>query len=287
MIEDDARLAEMLRVYLGVDVVVLDLMLPHRRAAQRVARRGASSVLSEVCGLVELSSVKQRVLVSQCTPKQSPVHRQAVPRSCDHAGPVLGLSFSVQMALQRLAQNLADLLSLSNGQQLGPTEQVFVEQVLTFRRGMSGDYLKEDAVQNGRDKLRTGYHWPHRRDHERDSIVAGNPGAAADLHPAPGEGPKTVLVVDDDRAVGELLERFLVKEGFRVVTATSGEEGLRTARDLRPALITLDVVMRELDGWAVLRTLKSDPDLAAIPVIMVTIVDEPTQANAWAPTISC
>jgi PAS domain S-box-containing protein len=98
--------------------------------------------------------------------------------------------------------------------------------------------------------------------------------------PRPDEGPKTVLVVDDDRAVRDLLERFLVKESFRVVTATSGEEGLRAARELRPALITLDVLMKELDGWAVLRTLKSDPDLAAIPVIMVTIVDDPTQANA-------
>ena len=98
--------------------------------------------------------------------------------------------------------------------------------------------------------------------------------------PRPGEGPKTVLVVDDDRSVRDLLERFLVKEGFRVVTASSGEEGLRAARELNPALVTLDVVMKGLDGWAVLRTLKSDPDLATIPVIMVTIVDDPTQANA-------
>jgi PAS domain S-box-containing protein len=98
--------------------------------------------------------------------------------------------------------------------------------------------------------------------------------------PAPGEGPKTVLVVDDDRGVRELIERFLVKEGFRVVTAASGEECLRSARDVRPALITLDVMMKGLDGWTVLRTLKTDPDLATIPVIMVTIVDDPTQASA-------
>jgi CheY-like chemotaxis protein len=59
-----------------------------------------------------------------------------------------------------------------------------------------------------------------------------------------------------------------------VVTASSGEEGLRRARELRPDAITLDVMMPGMDGWAVLSALKADPGVAAIPVIMLTIVDD-------------
>ena len=75
-------------------------------------------------------------------------------------------------------------------------------------------------------------------------------------------------------AVRDLMQRFLTKEGFRVVTAAGGEEGLRLARELRPDAITLDVMMPGMDGWAVLSALKADPDLADIPVIMLTIVDD-------------
>jgi PAS domain S-box-containing protein len=96
----------------------------------------------------------------------------------------------------------------------------------------------------------------------------------ADLppEPAPNSG-SSVLVIDDDRVVRDLLQRFLRKEGFQVVSASSGEEGLRHARELRPAIITLDVVMPGMDGWSVLRALKVDPDLSHIPVLLVTIVD--------------
>jgi CheY-like chemotaxis protein len=88
-------------------------------------------------------------------------------------------------------------------------------------------------------------------------------------------GPATVLIVDDDRLVRDLLRRFLEKQGFRVVAAVSGEEGLRRARELRPALITLDVVMSGMDGWTLLKALKADPALQAVPVVMITIVDNP------------
>ncbi len=83
----------------------------------------------------------------------------------------------------------------------------------------------------------------------------------------------TILVIDDDASVRDLMSRFLNKLGFHVVAAASGEEGLRLARQLRPLVITLDVVMPECDGWTVLKKLKSDSALAEIPVIMVTIVD--------------
>src|SRR5262249_31510979 len=88
----------------------------------------------------------------------------------------------------------------------------------------------------------------------------------------PGAG--TVLVIDDEVAIRDLMQRYLAKEGFRVVAAAGGEEGLRLARELRPEAITLDVMMPGMDGWAVLTALKADPDVADIPVIMLTIVDD-------------
>jgi signal transduction histidine kinase/CheY-like chemotaxis protein len=84
----------------------------------------------------------------------------------------------------------------------------------------------------------------------------------------------TVLVIDDERATHDLLERELGARGYRVVHAASGREGLRLARDLRPDAITLDIIMPELDGWAVLRELKADTGLSGIPVVLVTILGD-------------
>jgi CheY-like chemotaxis protein len=89
-----------------------------------------------------------------------------------------------------------------------------------------------------------------------------------------GAGETRVLVIDDDPLARDLLQRFLCTEGFRVIGAPGGAEGLRLARALHPDVITLDVLMPGLDGWAVLSQLKADPEVAAIPVIMLTIVDE-------------
>jgi len=83
----------------------------------------------------------------------------------------------------------------------------------------------------------------------------------------------TILVIDDDPSVRDLMSRFLTKLDFHVVAAANGEEGFRLAKQIRPLLITLDVVMPECDGWTVLNRLKSDSELAEIPVIMVTVVD--------------
>jgi adenylate cyclase len=79
-----------------------------------------------------------------------------------------------------------------------------------------------------------------------------------------------VLVIDDAPRAREQIQQMLAPEGFRVVTAASGVEGLQLARELRPAVITLDVIMPHMDGWSVLTNLKSDPELADIPVIMLT-----------------
>ena len=83
-----------------------------------------------------------------------------------------------------------------------------------------------------------------------------------------------VLVVDDEANARELIARGLAKEGFRVELATDGKTALEMARNLKPQVITLDVMMPGMDGWAVLTALKADPATADIPVIMLTIVDE-------------
>jgi signal transduction histidine kinase/CheY-like chemotaxis protein len=84
----------------------------------------------------------------------------------------------------------------------------------------------------------------------------------------------TVLAIDDDPSVRDLMQRFLGKEGFNVITAEGGAEGLRLAKELLPDAIVLDVMMPRTDGWSVLSSLKADPELATIPVVMVTIVDD-------------
>jgi signal transduction histidine kinase/DNA-binding response OmpR family regulator/ligand-binding sensor domain-containing protein/protocatechuate 3,4-dioxygenase beta subunit len=84
----------------------------------------------------------------------------------------------------------------------------------------------------------------------------------------------SVLVIDDDASARELIARSLSKEGFQVELAGDGKTGIEMARALKPQVITLDVMMPGMDGWAVLAALKADPATADIPVIMLTIVDD-------------
>jgi signal transduction histidine kinase/CheY-like chemotaxis protein len=101
----------------------------------------------------------------------------------------------------------------------------------------------------------------------------GAPVPAAPPAPAPASSP-FVLVVDDEKGTRELIARGLSREGFRVLTAASGEEALRLAREKRPDAISLDVLMPGMDGWTVLRSLKADPLTASIPVVMVSMLDD-------------
>jgi signal transduction histidine kinase/DNA-binding response OmpR family regulator len=96
-------------------------------------------------------------------------------------------------------------------------------------------------------------------------------GLPADL--APGPGP-TVVVVEDDRRSFDLLRVYLEAAGARVVSARDGEEGLDTVRRLSPAGIVLDILLPGTDGWEVLAQLKADPGTAAIPVVVVSMLDE-------------
>jgi adenylate cyclase len=102
-------------------------------------------------------------------------------------------------------------------------------------------------------------------------IESGAPIAAV---AAAGRRTNRVLVIDDDATVRDMMRRYLSREGFDVVTAQDGGEGIALARELVPSVITLDILMPGTGGWSVLQELKSDPDLATIPVIMISILDE-------------
>ncbi|MGA7485372.1 MAG: response regulator [Xanthobacteraceae bacterium] len=107
-------------------------------------------------------------------------------------------------------------------------------------------------------------------------IVASAPAPSALPASAPGEEATglTVLVVDDDPAVHDLLTAALAKENYRLLHARDGAEALEILRKTPPDIVTLDVMMPKVDGWSVLGVMKSDPALDHIPVIMVTIVDD-------------
>ena len=97
---------------------------------------------------------------------------------------------------------------------------------------------------------------------------------APDVAPLPegAEHAPLVMIVDDDPNARDLLAATVRREGYRVVAATDGETALTLAREWHPGVVTLDVLMPRMDGWAVLTAFKSDPELAEIPVIIVTVL---------------
>jgi len=89
-----------------------------------------------------------------------------------------------------------------------------------------------------------------------------------------------VLVVDDNPQAAEIMARHLGAGGFRSEFASNGLDALAMARDLKPVAITLDILLPELDGWEVLNRLKADEATRNIPVVVVSVVDNPTLGRA-------
>ncbi len=83
---------------------------------------------------------------------------------------------------------------------------------------------------------------------------------------------RTALIIDDEPAARNLIAKALAEAGLASMQAASGAEGIAVAREHRPDAIILDIIMPHQDGWSVLRTLKSDPELCTIPVILATIL---------------
>lgn len=128
-------------------------------------------------------------------------------------------------------------------------------------------------------RLPTSEHYERRRTEDFDVLID-----SVSQTSGPGQvipQGSTILVIDDDVKVRDLLERILTRDGHRVITAEDGNSGLRLAAEHRPDAITLDVVMPGgKDGWDVLRALKESAVTQSIPVIMVSVMAE--QENALA-----
>jgi len=103
---------------------------------------------------------------------------------------------------------------------------------------------------------------------------ARSPYAITDKESQPGPAPKgRVLVIDDDEAVHVVLTNMLTREGYSTRNAHDGKEGLRIAREYRPDIVILDILMPGMDGWSVLSQLKAMPGFADIPIILLTMLE--------------
>jgi len=140
-----------------------------------------------------------------------------------------------------------------------------------FCRMMGGDALVESEVGKGSTFI---LRVPAQVAGEGKKKAESEPSARKEVALALPADAMCVLVIDDDPSVLELMNRFLRKSGYRVETAPNGAEGLRRAKELKPDAITLDVMMPEMDGWTVLAQLKADEELAHIPVIMMSMINE-------------
>ena len=153
-----------------------------------------------------------------------------------------------------------------------------------FCRLLSGDLVLESEVGKGSTfTISIPAVLPASASTEPAAVESGHSDAELELI-GRSTSESTVLVIDDDPEAREIIERFLRKDGFDVVTASGGAEGLQLAHAIKPVAITLDVLMPEMDGWSVLRALKSDPVLRNIPVLMLTMLDDKTKGYALGAT---
>ena len=94
----------------------------------------------------------------------------------------------------------------------------------------------------------------------------------------PIASPKLILVIDDDKLAFHLYNRYLTVQPYQLIEVHDSRIAIQTARKLRPALILLDVLLPNVDGWEVLQTLKVNPDISHIPVVVCSVWNEPEMA---------
>ena len=118
--------------------------------------------------------------------------------------------------------------------------------------------------------------------HELHNATAdGSAGASAAL---PGKDP-IALIIEDDLKFSDMLAFHLRKQGYHPVQQYRGLDACVAARALRPALITLDIILPDLDGWRVLHDLKSDPQMQRVPVLIISVLEESELGEGFGPTM--
>jgi PAS domain S-box-containing protein len=117
-------------------------------------------------------------------------------------------------------------------------------------------------------------------DQQPEPVSAVTPSPPISAQPVNSDLTGTVLVIDDDPISQDLILRSLNVEPFHIQVASSGQEGLDLARSLQPDVITLDIMMPDMDGWSVLSHLKADPSLADIPVIVISFMGDESRGFA-------
>lgn len=95
----------------------------------------------------------------------------------------------------------------------------------------------------------------------------------------------TILIIDDNEALIDLLKRYLAETGFRIVGTQQGLEGIRLAQEIQPDLVILDVMMPEMDGWEVLQRLRIQPQTENVPVIICSVFNDPELASSLGATM--
>lgn len=92
-------------------------------------------------------------------------------------------------------------------------------------------------------------------------------------------GKSLVLVVEDDQPSASLMSFHLARDGYRVECATTASEALEKCKRLKPEVVTLDIILPKEDGWHVLKQLKRDSETSEIPVVVISVVDDPVTAR--------